>query len=145
MTPLLSLEAFLERVPASAFLVIDQLPAGDQIRIVRALEAATGEIVAHLPWLLGEDGEIIVPLPPQWSDALKAACTDIAFFRITDRVSSSEDDRERYKAAVRLIEKVATEYQGGLMGPDLQAAQLVEPNETEGILDHRFFRKGEML
>ena len=123
----------------------DDSGAIDVQRVQIALEEATGIIVSHLPWLLDETtGEIALPLPAQFADSLLAICSDIAFYRLSDSVSSSEDDRERYKSNLKLLDTISIEHQGGLKGPDLQEASLVEPNEEAGIHDVRFFKKGEL-
>ena len=80
-------------------------------------------------------------MPPRFKDALTGICTDTALYRLTDRVSSREDDRDRYAANMKLLDKIDREYQGGLSGPDCQEAGLVEPSEDEGIDDRRYFKK----
>jgi phage gp36-like protein len=117
----------------------------DLPRITLALEDATGIIVAHLPWLLDDAGEVARPVPPRFADALTGICTDTALYRLTDRVSSHEDDRDRYAANMKLLDKIDREYQGGLSGPDYQEACIVDPSIEEGIDDSRYFKKGEPL
>jgi len=144
MTPLLSVEALAARLPART-LPEDENGALESGRILLALQEATGVILTYLPWLLDGTGEVALPLPAQFADALLGVCADIALFRLTDAVASSEDAREHYKTNIRLLETIAREHQGGLMGPEYQAAEIVEPSEEEGILDYRFFKKGEMI
>ncbi len=145
MTPLLSVTDLEARLPAGA-LPLDEVGQIDTARVTLALEDATGIIVTHLPWLLDADtGDIVSPLPGQFAESVVAICADIAFFRLSDRVSSSEDDRDRYKENVKLLNTIAKEHKGGLMGPDHQEASIVEPNEEEGITDSRFFKKGEIV
>ena len=144
MTPLMSAENLACRIPP------DTLPLGedgniDENRITLALQEATGVIVAHLPWLLDETGELVNPIPPRFADALLGICTDTALYRLTDRVSSHEDDRDRYAANMKLLDKIDKEYQGGLSGPDFQEAGIVEPSEEEDIDDRRYFKKGGPL
>ncbi|MDR1239268.1 MAG: DUF1320 domain-containing protein [Treponema sp.] len=140
MTALMTAAELEARLPA------DTLPMNgerelDLPRITLALQEATGIIVAHLPWLLDEAGEVARPVPPRFADALTGICTDTALYRLTDRVSSHEDDRDRYAANMKLLDKIDREYQGGLSGPDLQEASIVEPSEDEGIDDRRYFKK----
>ena len=117
----------------------------DESRILLALKEATGVIVAHLPWLLDKDGELLDPVPPRFKEALIGICTDTAVYRLTDRVSSHEDDRDRYSANMKLLDKIDKEFQGGLSGPDYQEAAVVIPSDDEGIDDSRFWKKGEIL
>jgi phage gp36-like protein len=124
---------------------LDSEGALDKPRILLALREATGIIVAHLPWLLDESGELVDPIPPRFRDAHIGICSDTALYRLTDRVSSHEDDRERYGANMKLLDKIDREFQGGLSGPDYQESSVVEPSEDEGIPDRRFFKKGEPL
>jgi phage gp36-like protein len=117
----------------------------DAARIAIALSSATGIIVAHLPWLLDkETGEIALPLPAQFADALKAICADIAIDRLSDAVTGSENTRNTYKESLSLLERIDREYQGGLSGPGLLESCVVEANALEGIDDQRFFKKGGM-
>jgi phage gp36-like protein len=144
MNPLISAEELESRLPPNT------LPLGsdgelDQSRILLALQEATGVIVAHLPWLLDDDGELVLPPPPRFADALKGICADTALYRLTDRVSSHEDDRDRYAANMKLLDKIDREQQGGLSGPDYQEAGVVDPSKDEGIEDSRFFKKGGPL
>jgi phage gp36-like protein len=113
----------------------------DTPRITLALEEATGIIVAHLPWLLDGAGEVALPVPPRFRDALAGICADTALYRLTDRVGSHEDDRDRYAANLKLLEKLDREYQGGLSGPGRQEAAVVEPSADEGTPDRRYFKK----
>jgi phage gp36-like protein len=128
------------RLPANT-LPLDAEGEPDLPRITLALQEATGIIVAHLPWLLDEAGEVALPVPPRFADALTGICADTALYRLTDRVSSHEDDRDRYAANMKLLDKIDREFQGGLSGPDFQEAGIVEPSEEEGIDDRRYFKK----
>lgn len=145
MTPLLSVGELAARLPPNTLPLIPETGELDGNRIGLALEEATGVIVSYLPWLLDEAGEIAQPLPAQFAAALAGICVDLALFRLNDAVSSSEDAREHYKTNIRLLEQIAAEHKGGLLGPDYQAAEIVEPSEAEGIPDSRFFKKGEMI
>jgi phage gp36-like protein len=145
MTPLVSVEQFLSRVPQSVLLPLDDNGEPDAARAGIALTGATGVIVAHLPWLLDkETGEIALPVNPQFAAALDAVCSDLALDRLTDAVTGSENTRNKYKESVGLLEKINREYQGGLEGPGFQSSSVVIPNEAEGIEDGRFFKKGRM-
>ncbi|MDR3173176.1 MAG: hypothetical protein LBU19_02900 [Treponema sp.] len=140
MSPLMTAAELEARLPP------DALPRSgegglDFPRITLALEEATGIIVAQLPWLLDEAGELVQPVPPRFRDALTGVCTDTALYRLTDRVSSHEDDRDRYTANMKLLDKIDREYQGGLSGPGYQEAGIVEPSAEEGIDDWRYFKK----
>jgi len=145
MTPLVSAEQFLSRIPQSAVMPLDDDDEPDTGRIEIALRDATGIITANLPWLLDkETGEISHPVNPQFAGALDSICTDIALYRLTDSVSGSEDAREKYRDNMALLNKINKEYQGGLEGPGLQGSAVVTPNGAEGITDGRFFKKGGM-
>jgi phage gp36-like protein len=145
MIPLVSVERFLSLAPPSAILPAGEDGEADAARIETALAGATGVIVAHLPWLLDkETGEIARPINPQFADALAAVCSDIALDRLTDAVTGSENTRNRYKESLALLEKINREYQGGLEGPGYMSSEVVTPNEAEGIVDGRFFKKGRM-
>jgi phage gp36-like protein len=140
MTALMTAAELEARLPA------DTLPVNgegepDLPRITLALEEATGIIAAHLPWLLDEAGELALPVPPRFKDALTGICTDTALYRLTDRVSSREDDRDRYAANMKLLDKIDREFQGGLSGPDYQKAELATPSVEEGIGDWRYWKK----
>lgn len=142
MKPLLTPTALAERLPPDS-LPVNKTGGLDKVRIDHALTEATGVIVAYLPWLVDErTGEIKLPLPAQFAEAIPGACVDIAYFRLTDRVSSSEDDRERYQTTLGLLRTIAREHQGGLSGPDLQAAELVDAAADKAIKDRRVFKKG---
>jgi phage gp36-like protein len=144
MTPLMPVGELAARLPPRS------LPLGedgelDEPRIILALQEATGIIVAHLPWLLDENGDLGHPLPPRFADALLGICADTALYRLTDRVSSHEDDRDRYAANMKLLDKIDREFQGGLSGPDFQEASIVDPKTDSSLDDGRFFKKGELL
>ncbi len=116
----------------------------DTARITIALQQATGIIVAQLPWLLGNDGEISRPVPAQFQAALESVCADIALLRLVGKVGSSEDDQAKYDASVKLLSKIDKEYKGGLSGPGIQESSIVYPDDEEGIDDSRFFKKGRL-
>ncbi len=40
-------------------------------------------------------------------DVLKPLQSDIAYYRLTDRISSDEDARERYREALKLLDTIA--------------------------------------
>jgi len=145
MIPLISGEEFLERIPQSVILPLDDIEQPCMLKIEIALRDATGIITANLPWLLDKGtGEIAHPVNPQFAGALESICTDIALYRLTDSVSGSEDAREKYRDNMALLNKINKEYQGGLEGPGLQGSAVVTPNGAEGITDGRFFKKGGM-
>lgn len=149
MIPLLSVAEFAGMLSRQAVLPIDpnsETGALDEARITEALKVATGVIVAHLPWMLDTvAGEITLPLPAQFGDSLRGVCADIALIRLTDAVTSKEDDQKRYAQSIDLLKTIAKEHQGGLLGPEYQAAELVEADETLGIGDNRFWKKGEVI
>jgi phage gp36-like protein len=145
MTPLLSVAELAARLPPNTLPLVVATGGLDENRILLALEEATGVIVAHLPWLLAEGGEVALPLPAQFAGALAGVCVDLAVFRLNDAVTSSEDARKHYETNIRLLETIAREHQGGLVGPDYQAAEIVEPSESEGIPDSRFWKKREFV
>ena len=141
MIPLLDVSELEARLPANT-LPLDEGGELDLQRITLALEEATGIIVTHLPWLLDANGqEILHPISAQFKNTLLGICSDIALYRLTDKVSSSEDDEKRYESKLKLLEKIDKEYRGGLSGPDYQEASLVLPDEEEGIPDKRFWKK----
>jgi phage gp36-like protein len=140
MTALMTAAELEARLPA------DALPRNgegdlDHPRINLALQEATGIIIAHLPWLLDEAGELALPVPSRFAGALAGICADTALYRLTDRVSSHEDDRDRYAANIKLLDTIDREYQGGLSGPGWQGAEIVEPSADEGIDDRRYWKK----
>ena len=142
MTPLISAEQFLSRVPAAVILPTGEDDRPDAARIETALRQATGVIVAHLPWLLDGAGEIGRPVNPQFAEALEAVCADLALDRLTDTVTGSENARNKYKESLGLLEKINREYQGGLEGPGYQESEIVVSG-ADGIPDGRFFKKGK--
>jgi phage gp36-like protein len=144
MIPLVQVEQFLSRVPIATILPTGEDDQPDATRIETALRQATGVIVAHLPWLLDETGEIGRPVNPQFSDALEAVCVDIALDRLTDTVTGSENTRNKYKESLALLEKINREYQGGLEGPGYQESEVVISGR-DGIPDGRFFKKGKLF
>jgi len=144
MTPLISAEQFLSMQPSTVILPSGENGEPDAERIESALRQSTGVIVAHLPWLLGGDGEIKRPVNPQFADALEAICADIALDRLTDAVTGSENARNKYKESLALLEKINREHQGGLEGPGLQGSEVVVPGK-DGIQDGRFVRKGKVF
>ena len=142
MTPLLTAEDLEARLPPNT-LPLDAEGNRDDSRITLALRESTGVIVAHLPWLLDSGtGDIAFPLPPRFADALIGICADTALYRLTDRVSSHEDDRDRYAANMRLLDKIDREYQGGLSGPDYQGAEIVDEAADGSLEDGRYWKKG---
>ncbi len=146
MTPLLSVEELAARLPANVLPLADDGESLDSARITLALREATGVIVTYLPWLLDEaTGEVALPLPAQFGDTLLGICADIALFRLTDSVTSSEDSRAHHSSNLKLLETIGREHQGGLSGPDLQEASIVAPDEEAGIPDERFWKKGAVL
>ena len=144
MNPLMSVDDLEARLPPNTLPLNTELKL-DVPRILLALHEATGVIVAHLPWLLDTEGELVDPIPPRFNDALIGICTDTALYRLTDRVSSHEDDQNRYNANMKLLDKIDREYQGGLSGPDYQESSIVEPSEDEDIEDRRFYKKGKLF
>jgi len=144
MNPLLSAAELESRLPPNT-LPLDGEGGLDEGRILLALREATGIIVAHLPWLLDAEGELVDPVPHRFRDALVGICADTALYRLTDRVSSHEDDRDRYSANMKLLDKIDREHQGGLSGPDYQDAAVVIPSVADGIDDSRYWKKGEPL
>ena len=136
MNPLMSAADLEIRIPPRILPLAESGNGLDIPRIEFALQEATGIIVATLPWLLDSSGELVKPIPPRFADALTGICTDIALYRLTDRVTSHEDDRDRYAANMKLLDKIDREYRGGLSGPDLQAAGIVDP-EGDDVADSR--------
>lgn len=146
MTPLISYNEFAERYSNNILPELDEKTDECQIHVQRALEDATGIIVSHLSWLIdNETGDIVNKIPIQFETVLKTICSDIAFFRIHDKVSSDEDAKEKYDNSIKLLEKIDREYRGGLSGPNLQSSFVVDENEDEELKDKRFFRKGELI
>lgn len=118
----------------------------DTARIEIVLSDATGIIVAQLPWLLDEEtGDIRDEIPPQFDPAIRSFCADIARHKLTDTVTSAEDEREWFKMTMSLIEKIDREYKGGLSGPNEQESFIVEADEAQGIPETRFFKKGRLF
>lgn len=95
MTTLLSVEELAERLPSGTLPLASDGENLDTARIEIALHDATGIIVSQLPWLLdSETGDIVERIPPQFEAAIRSFCSDIARHKLTDTVSSSEDERE---------------------------------------------------
>jgi len=141
MTPLLSVGELKKRLPPDT-LPVDRDGKLDSVRIEFAIKEATGIIVTHLPWLLDKKGQrISEPIPAQFSETLIGICADLALYRLTDKVTSHEDDEKRYESKLKLLEKIDKEYRGGLSGPDYQEASIVAPSKAEGIEDRRFWKK----
>ena len=143
MKPLLTAAELEDRA------AVNSLPLGedgnlDVARVELALIDATGIIVAQLPWLL-KDSVLIEPIPAQFDAALKGICADIAVHRLTDAVTSSEDQRAWYSDSIKLLEKIDREFKGGLSGPDLQEAAVVAGGGVEGADDPRYWKKGKVL
>ncbi len=146
MTPLLSVEELAERVPANSLPLASDGETLDTARIESALLDASGIIMSQLPWLLdAETGDIVEQIPPQFEAAIRSFCSDIAQHKLTDTVSSSEDDREWFKMTMQLVDKIDKEYKGGLSGPGLQESFVVEADKSQGIPETRFFKKGRLF
>lgn len=146
MRTLLSTEEFLERVPSGTLPLVSDSDEIDRRRIEIALQDATGIIVSQLPWLLDEEtGDIREVIPPQFDSAVRSFCSDIARHKLSDTVTSSEDEREWFKMTMSLIEKIDKEYKGGLSGPNEQESFVVEASEADGIPETRFFKKGRLF
>ncbi|MCL2601358.1 MAG: DUF1320 family protein [Treponema sp.] len=145
MKPMLSAEQFISQCSRDMILPSNDDGDVDTVKIETALRGASGVIVARLPWLLNANGEIAEPIPAQFADALLAMCFDFTVYRLTDGVSGSENARNKYNDNMRLLETIDKEYKGGLSGPDNQSAFIVEPNESEGISDRRFWKKGGLV
>jgi len=141
MTPLISVEQFLSMQPSDVNLPNGEDGEPDAERIEAALRQSSGVIVAHLPWLLGGDGEIKRPVKAQFAEALSTICADIALDRLTNIVTNSENQRNKYKESLALLEKINREYQGGLEGPGYQGSEVVTAGK-DGIQDGRYFKKG---
>ena len=139
--PLLTAQDFIDRVNQDSLPLTDTDEI-DLAKVERVLEEAEGIIKGHLPFLISDEGEDIAP-PSHLASALKSIEADIAFYRLTDRVSSDEDDRNRYKEAMKLLEKFSKQEQEGLEGPGTQTASLVT-TDADGE-DGRFFKKGYMV
>jgi len=144
MTPLISVEQFLSMQSQHVILPHGEDGEPDVARIEIALRQSTGVIVAHLPWLLGMDGEIKRPIDPQFASALEAICSDITLDRLTDSVTNSENARNKYKESLALLEKINREHQGGLEGPGYQESEVVVSGEG-GVKDGRFIKKGKVF
>lgn len=147
MRSLLTLEEFLKRVSQGVLpLQINSETGENELNVERietALQDATGIICARLLWLKDDEGNLIEPVAPKFAAALYAMCADIAMTRLTDTVSSSEEDRHRYNDMMKLLSEINTEYKGSLAGPGEQSSSVVVvPDKEEGIPDTRFFKKG---
>lgn len=146
MTTLLSVEELAERLPSGTLPLASDGENLDTARIEIALHDATGIIVSQLPWLLDEaTGDIREVIPSQFEAAIRSFCSDIARHKLTDTVSSSEDEREWFKMTMSLIEKIDREYKGGLSGPNEQESFVVKASEADGIPETRFFKKGRLF
>lgn len=143
MKALITYEEFRNRYADNVLPDIDET-GEPQEHIKQALKDATGIIVSHLSWLIDKN-DIIENIPIQFETALKTICCDIAFLRITDKVASDEDSREKYKNSIALLEKIDREYKGGLSGPNLQSSFIVDENTDKDLVDKRFFKKGEFI
>lgn len=143
MRNLLSVEELEERLPAGTLPLAPDSDETDSRRVETALNDATGIIVSQLPWLLDkESGDIIEPVPPQFENAIRSFCSDIAMHKLTDTVTSREDEREWFKMTMQLIDKIDKEYKGG---PAEQESFVVEANKSDGIPETRFFKKGRLF
>lgn len=146
MRTLLTAEELEERLPSGTLPLAPDSDMVDIRRVETALHDATGIIVSQLPWLLDkETGDIIEPVPPQFENAIRSFCSDIAIRKLTDTVTSREDEREWFKTTMQLIEKIDREYKGGLSGPAEQESFVVEADESQGIPETRFFKKGRLF
>lgn len=146
MKTFLTLEELAERLPEGTLPLAPNSERLDTARIKIALQDATGIIVSQLPWLLDEAaGDIREAIPPQFESAIRSFCSDIARHKLTDTVTSSEDEREWFKMTMSLIEKIDREYKGGLSGPNEQESFVVEADEAQGIPETRFFKKGRLF
>lgn len=150
MKSFLTFEEFVLRIPQSAILphVVsdDGEDVADTARIETALQDATGIICARLLWLKDDEGKLKQPVAPKFADALYAMCADITLARLTDTVSGTEDERNRYNDMMKLLSEINSEYKGSLCGPGEQSASVVVvPDESEGIPDTRFFKKGRLF
>ena len=144
MMPLISVEQFFSMLPQNAILPQGEDGEPDGARVQTALRQATGVIVSHLPWLIDENGEIGRPVKAQFADALEGICADIALDRLTDKVTNSENMRNKYKESLALLEKINREHQGGLEGPGFHESEIVVSGEG-GIPDGRFIKKGKVF
>lgn len=145
MKSLLTVEDMKVRLGEKAVPLLDDGNI-DEVKIQTAIDDATGIIVSQLPWLIDSDtGDIVEVIPVQFNQAVRSFCADIAVHRMSDTVSSSEDEREWFKTTMGMIEKIDSEYKGGLSGPNGQESFIVEADEGEGIPDTRFFKKGRLF
>lgn len=143
LVSLLSITDFEKRYQKNV-LPLDEAGETDVERISIALVDATGVILSHLPWLIDETGKGIIPeIPLQFENALLSICADIAFIRLTDTVSSSEDARKKYDESVRLLEKIDKEHKGTLSGGHYHHAEIVDESSDETLIDKRYFKKGK--
>lgn len=146
MRTLLTVEELEERLPSGTLPLAHDSNELDTKRISIALQDATGIIVSQLLWLLDkETGDIAEPIPPQFENAIRSFCSDIAVHKLNDTVTSAEDERAWFKMTMSLIEKIDREYKGGLSGPNEQESFVVEANERDGIPETRFFKKGRLF
>ena len=146
MRTLLTVEELEERLPAGTLPLAPDSDEIDSHRVEIALHDATGIIVSQLPWLLDkETGDIADHIPPQFENAIRSFCSDIARHKLTDTVTSSEDEREWFKMTMQLIDKIDKEYKGGLSGPGEQESFVVEADESQGIPETRYFKKGRLF
>jgi len=143
MTPLLDVDALEARAPKMS-LPLDSEGERDDEKISLALKEATGIIVTYLPWLLDETGEVVHPIPPQFEETLLGVCADLAFFRLGDKVSSSEDALAKYQASISLLKKINESHPGGMDGPGHQEASIVTTGGEGEPPDGRFWKKGEL-
>lgn len=145
MRSLITYEEFACKYSAD---VLPELNADNEpsAHVLQAINDATGIIVSHLAWLIDkEKNDLLEIIPVQFESVLKTICSDIAFLRINDKVSSDEDSREKYKNAIAMLEKIDKEYKGGLSGPNMQSSFIVDEKTDEDLFDNRFFRKGEFI
>lgn len=148
MKSLISYEEFKERYADNVLPELNEKTNKPQDYVIKAIEDATGIVVSHLSWLIDKETEdICEKIPAQFEIVVKTICSDIAFIRINDRVSSDEDAKEKYDKSLSLLEKIDKEYKGGLSGPNLQSSY-IEDNDflrSPRNKDKKFFRKGELI
>lgn len=146
MRTLITVDELEERLPTGTLPLAPDSDKIDTRRIEIGLHDATGIIVAQLPWLLDEEtGDIVEQIPPQFENAIRSFCSDIARHKLTDTVTSSEDEREWFKMTMQLIDKIDKEYKGGISGPNEKESFVVEADESQGIPETRFFKKGRLF
>lgn len=132
---------FIGRFPSDT-LPQDGAGKPDRKKIDAALTGARETVIGYLPFLVDEAGKDVAP-PQRIRRTVIGIIMDVAYWRLTDRVSSDEDARERCKAAVRLLERLSATEQDGREGPGSQKASIVKA-DAKGK-DPRVFKKGFMV